>query len=182
MNNRIKFFQKNIRKCALPMLLMGLVLFKVQGQTDSMGQGRLRLIQEKERFILDKVPFLDSERESFIKIFREAEQKRMGLHRHMRETRRRLAEEADKLKDEELNRLLDYRMNLERLLLEEREKYQKALRQTFPPSKVLEIFQAEREFMKRLHHRLRDFPEGPPPPMNPYGSPPRRVPHPIPKR
>lgn len=134
--------------------------------------GRQRILKMKEDFILNRVPFTPQETENFLKILRKFEQRRAGLMKQLRENRRRLGPESGVLSSDEINRLLDQRMNLERLLLEEKERYIKTLRQMFPAERVMEILRAEREFMRSMFHKLKDFPHdrdepGPPPPHHP---------------
>jgi len=142
---------------------------EAQGPADTLKWGgRLRILRMKEEFILNRVPFNTQETENFVKILREFEQRRAGLMRQIRENRRRLGPETGTLSSDEINRLLDQRMNLERLLLEEKERYIKNLRQMFPAERVMEILRAEREFMRSMFHKLKDFPHdrdepGPPP-------------------
>lgn len=144
---------------------------QMPGDTLQMGR-RQRILRMKEEFILNRVPFADKEKENFLKILREFEQRRTGLMRQMRENRHLLAPNSKSLTSEEINRLLDQRMNLERLMTEEKERYLKSLRQLFPPERVVEILRAEREFMRSMFHKIKDFPHdrdeaGPPPSSRP---------------
>lgn len=152
----------------------------VRGQTsgDTLLWGRRqRILKMKEEFIVNRVPFAAQEKENFLKLLREFEQRRAGLMRQLRENRRLLGPEFSALPSEEINRLLDQRMNLERLLMEEKERYLKSLRQMFLPERVMEILRAEREFMRSMLHKMKDFPHDrdepgpPPPPHHPHHRP-----------
>lgn len=161
-------------------VLLGLIYSSVQGQRphDSLGiGGRERILKLKEEFILKRIPFSAQESENFTRVFREFEQRRRGLMRQLRENRFRLGTEGEKLSSDDINRLLDQRLNLERLLLEEKERFIKNLRQIFPPERVMEILRAEKEFMRTMLHKMKEFPPdidepGPPlPPHHPHHRP-----------
>lgn len=117
-------------------------------------RGREKILKVKEEFMLQNLHLNDKETEAFLKAMREFEQKRTALRHQLRQVRRQMQRNKSILTTEELNRLLDLTMNLERQLQEERERYLKSLRQIFPPQKVLNILHLERTFMESLWQRL----------------------------
>lgn len=127
--------------------------------------------------MLQHLKLADKEAEAFLKILREFEQKRMALRHQLRQVRRQLQRNKNMWTTEELNRLLDQTLNLERQLQEERERYVKSLRQMFPPQKVLDILQLERTFMESLWQRIKenkpDEMDAPTPYRRPYPHKPR---------
>lgn len=143
-------------------------------------RGREKILKLKEEFMLQNLQLTDKETEAFLKAMREFEQKRMVLRQQLRQVRRQMQRNRSMLTAEELSRLLDQTMNLERQLHEERERYIKSLRQMFPPQKVLDILHLERTFMESLWQRIRD--NGPrdmvaPAPQHRFGPPRPRYPH-----
>lgn len=149
-------------RISISISILGMVIFLlfpslISAQPGPRGQERKERIEaQKIAFITDKLQLTPAEAQVFWPLYNEQDAKRDEILGKLR-TRNRGFMEADpnEMSEDEALKLADAQIVEEQMLLDLRKEYHAKYKKVLPATKILKLYQAEREFRRVLLEKIR---------------------------
>ncbi len=127
------------------------------GQAGMQGPKYQKLMEKKMVFMKENLMLTPSESKAFEAAYKKYAKEKMQLRQEMQKEFRLKIEKGQylELSDNELNKLLDKKMELENKRLKIEMDFQKELRRILPPKKVIKYYRTERNFNRKMLAKMR---------------------------
>jgi len=133
-------------------------VFAQQGQQHRYGQkggNRGKVEAQRVAFITQELNLTPEEAQVFWPVYNEYDAKRHELMKSFKDANNMHKTEIENLSEKEADQMLDNQIIEAQKLLDLRKEYHGKFKSVLPAKKVLELYDAEREFQKMLIDRLR---------------------------
>jgi hypothetical protein len=126
------------------------------------GEQRKNIEAQRIAFITQELNLTPDEAKVFWPVYNEYDAKRHELKKSLKDADGLHKIEIEKLTEKEASQLLDNQIIEAQKLLDLRKEYHAKFKSVLPAVKVLQLYDAEREFQKMLIDRLRQHNQAPP--------------------
>lgn len=128
-----------------------------QGHPQHKRMGGEKMMELKQSYFKENFKLSEKESEKFWAAYKDYQEKERAIHQKCKENmekngivREQGKIDFEKLNDEQLLFYYDSKLETERMLLQNREKFHKTLKEILPPKKIAEYYQLEKNFKREL--------------------------------
>lgn len=154
--------KKNTISANLISALLILFIFVFVSESQAQRQPVRKALREKiearhTAFITEKVNLTPEEARVFWPVYNEYTAKRKEINKQLQQKKQQTREGLDNLTEQELKELADAEIVFEQRQLDLKKEYHARFKTILSPKKIIQLYEADRQFKKILLKRLQEF-------------------------